>query len=68
MVAIIVIQWRIVVRVVVYMMPRLPVRNEITASTRNTKNRSWAMLAADPAIPVKPRKAATIAMMKNVTA
>jgi hypothetical protein len=66
--AITIIQWRIVVRVAVYMMPRRPVKNEITASTRNTKNRSWAMLAADPAIPLKPRNAATIAMMKNVMA
>jgi hypothetical protein len=41
------------------------VRKEITAITRKTKNKIWAMPAADPAMPLNPRKAAIIAMMKN---
>ena len=48
--------------------PRLPVRKEITAITRKTKNKIWAIPAADPAIPLKPRKAAIIAMIKNIIA
>ena len=36
--------------------------------TRNTKNRIYAILAAVVAIPPKPKKAATIAMMKNANA
>jgi hypothetical protein len=48
--------------------PRRPVRKEITAIMRKTKNKIWAMPAADPAIPLKPRKAATIAMIKNIIA
>jgi hypothetical protein len=57
-----------VVHAAIHVMLRRPVMKEITASTRNTRNRIWAMLAAEPAIPVKPRTAATIAMTKKVMA
>jgi len=40
---------------------------EITKATRNTKNRIFAIEAAPVAIPVKPKTAAIIAMIKNVT-
>lgn len=36
-------------------------------STRNTKNRIWAMLAAAPARPVKPSMPATKARMRNAS-
>ena len=48
--------------------PRLTVRKEITAITRKTKNKIWAIPLADPAMPLNPSKAATIAMIKNVIA
>jgi hypothetical protein len=40
------------------------VRKEITAITRKMKNKIWAIPPADPAMPLNPRKAATIAMIK----
>jgi hypothetical protein len=35
---------------------------------RNTTNRIYAIFVASPAIPPNPRRAAIIAMIKNVTA
>ena len=46
---------------------RLPVMKENKASTRKIRNRILAMLAADPAMPLKPSTAATSAMTKKVT-
>ena len=40
----------------------------IPATTRNTKNRIFAIDAAPAAIPVKPNSAAIRAMMKNISA
>src|SRR5690606_14393953 len=47
---------------------RLPRKNEIAASTRNTTNRIQAMLLAAPAIPLKPSTAAIRAMTRKMTA
>ena len=46
----------------------LPKINEITAKSKNTKNKILAISMAEPAILVKPNTAAIIAMIKNVTA
>jgi len=40
------------------------VRIENKASTRNTRKRMWAMPAAEPAIPPKPRTAVTATTRK----
>jgi hypothetical protein len=40
--------------------------SETTKAIRKTKNRTFAMLAAPAATPVKPKMAATMAMMANV--
>jgi hypothetical protein len=50
------------------MEPLLPKINETTANTKNTKNRILAISMAEPAILVNPNTAATMAMIKNVTA
>ena len=42
--------------------------SEVTAMTRNTTNRTFAMPAAPAAMPPKPKTAAMRAMMKNTTA
>ena len=42
--------------------------NEAMANIKNTKNKILAISMADPAILVKPKTAATMAMIKNVTA
>jgi len=49
-------------------LPRHPKIKEITNSTRNIKNRSFAMPADAAAIPPNPRTAATSAMIRNNTA
>src|SRR6476620_9097706 len=49
-------------------LPRHPKIKEITNSTRNIKNRSFAMPADAAAIPTNPKTAATSAMIKNTTA
>ena len=49
-------------------LPRHPKIKEITNSTRNIKNRSFAMPADAAAIPPNPKTAATSAMIKNITA
>jgi hypothetical protein len=49
-------------------LPRHPKIKEITNSTRNMKNRSFAMPADAAAIPPNPKTAATSAMIKNTTA
>src|SRR5207249_5598450 len=46
-------------------LPRHPKIKEIMNSTRNTKNRIFAMPADAAAIPPNPRTAATSAMTKN---
>jgi len=46
----------------------LPKINETTANNKNTKNRILAISMAEPAILVNPSTAATMAMIKNVTA
>jgi hypothetical protein len=46
----------------------LPKIKETTAKTKNTKNRILAISMAEPAILVNPSTAATMAMIKNVTA
>ena len=49
-------------------LPRHPKIKEITNSTRNRKNRSFAMPADAAAIPPNPKSAATSAMIRNTTA
>jgi hypothetical protein len=49
-------------RAVIQVAPCRPVRKEMTASTRNTNNVLKTTLAAFPAMPQKPRMAATISM------
>ena len=49
-------------------LPRHPKTKEITNSTRNITNRSFAMPADATAIPPNPKTAATSAMIKNITA
>ena len=49
-------------------LPRHPKIKEITNSTRNIKNRSFAMPADAAAIPPNPKTAATSAMIRNITA
>ena len=49
-------------------LPRHPKIKEITNSTRNIKDRSFAMPADVAAIPPNPKTAATSAMIKNTTA
>lgn len=49
-------------------LPRHPKIKEIMNSTRNIKNRSFAMPADAAAIPPNPKTAATSAMIKNTTA
>jgi len=48
--------------------PRHPKIKEITNSTRNITNRSFAMPADAAAIPPNPKSAATSAMIRNTTA
>ena len=48
--------------------PRHPKTKEITNSTRNITNRSFAMPADAAAIPPNPKSAATSAMIRNTTA
>jgi hypothetical protein len=48
--------------------PRHPKIKEITNSTRNITNRSFAMPADAAAIPPNPKMAATSAMIRNTTA
>ena len=45
----------------------LPNISDSTNNTKNTKNNSLAISVAAPAIPPKPRIAATTAMTKNIT-
>jgi hypothetical protein len=45
-----------------------PNSNRITKTATNRPNRNLAIPAAAPAIPVKPRSAATIAITKNINA
>jgi len=47
---------------------RRPTSREITKMIKKTKNRIFANPAAVPAMPVKPKTAATSAMMRKVTA
>ncbi|MEY4579136.1 MAG: hypothetical protein RL701_3839, partial [Pseudomonadota bacterium] len=47
---------------------RRPKMSETTASTRNTKNRIFAMPAALAAMPPKPKNAAAKAITKNTAA
>lgn len=47
---------------------RRPRKRETTATTKNTKKRSFAMSVAPAAIPPKPKIAATIAMTKKTAA
>ena len=49
-------------------LPRHPKIKEITNSTRNITNRSFAMPADAAAIPPNPKIAATSAMIRNITA
>jgi len=49
-------------------LPRHPKTKEITNSTRNIKNRSFAMPADATAIPPNPKTAATSAMIRKTTA
>jgi hypothetical protein len=49
-------------------LPRHPKTKEITNSTRNITNKSFAMPADAAAIPPNPKIAATSAMIKNITA
>src|SRR6266545_5563666 len=49
-------------------LPRHPKIKEITNSTRNIKNRSFAMPADAAAIPPNPKTAATSAMIRKTTA
>jgi hypothetical protein len=49
-------------------LPRHPKIKEITNSTRNIKNRSFAIPADAAAIPPNPKTAATSAMIRNTTA
>jgi len=49
-------------------LPRHPKIKEITNSTRNTKNRSFAIPADAAAIPPNPKTAATSAIIRNNTA
>ena len=49
-------------------LPRHPKIKEITNSTRNITNRSFAMPADAAAIPPNPKTAATSAMIRNTTA
>ena len=49
-------------------LPRQPKIKEITNSTRNIKNRSFAMPADAAAIPPNPKTAATSAMIRKTTA
>ena len=49
-------------------LPRHPKIKEITNSTRNITNRSFAMPADAAAIPPNPKTAATSAMIRNITA
>ncbi len=49
-------------------LPRHPKTKEITNSTRNITNRSFAMPADAAAIPPNPKTAATSAMIRNTTA
>ena len=49
-------------------LPRHPKSKETMNSTRNIKNRSFAMPADAAAIPPNPKTAATSAMIKNTTA
>src|SRR4029077_2648707 len=49
-------------------LPRQPKIKEITNSTRNITNRSFAMPADAAAIPPNPKTAATSAMIRNTTA
>ena len=50
------------------LLPRHPKIKEITKSTRNIKNRSFAMPADAAAMPPNPKSAATRAMIRNTTA
>ena len=49
-------------------LPRHPKIKEITNSTRNITNRSFAMPADAAAIPPNPKTAATSAIIRNITA
>jgi hypothetical protein len=49
-------------------LPRHPKIKEITNSTRNIKNRSFAIPADAAAIPPNPKTAATSAIIRNTTA
>ena len=49
-------------------LPRHPKIKEITNSTRNIMNRSFAMPADAAAIPPNPKTAATSAIIRNITA
>ena len=49
-------------------LPRHPKSKETMNSTRNIKNRSFAMPADAAAIPPNPKTAATTAMIRNTTA
>ena len=49
-------------------LPRHPKIKEITNSTRNITNRSFAMPAEAAAIPPNPKTAATSAIIRNITA
>ena len=49
-------------------LPEPPIISEISKRTRKIKKMIFAILAAPAAIPPKPNKAATRAMMKNTIA
>lgn len=60
--------FHVLYKLLIFLPAKRPTIKLITNNTRKMKNKIFAMLAAPAAIPVKPNKAATNAITKNITA